>query len=68
MGGAPFDLQVVIDKFVDNSVKCSTVKEVADVIGCDEATIQASLDEWNAACDAGVDEQYQTAPTFLLKN
>ncbi len=67
MGGAPFDLQVVIDKFVDNSVKCSTVKEVADVIGCDEATIQASLDEWNAACDAGVDEQYQTAPNFLLK-
>ena len=67
MGGAPFDLQTIIDKYISNSVECATVKEAAEVIGCDEATLQASLDEWNAACDAGVDEQYQTALPYLLK-
>ena len=50
----------VIEKYVNKGymVKCDTVKDLADLIGVDEKTVQESLDKWKAACDAEKDEEF----------
>ena len=44
-------------KEVGNGIlkKADSVAELADLLGADESVLQRSLDEWNAACAAGVD-------------
>ena len=44
-------------KEVQNGIltKCDTVADLAAAIGCEDATLRASLDAWNEACAAGRD-------------
>ena len=44
-------------KEVQNGIltKCDTVEDLAEVIGCDPATLQGNLDRWNEDCEAGKD-------------
>ncbi|MES2183049.1 MAG: FAD-dependent oxidoreductase [Pseudomonadota bacterium] len=47
-------------KEVGNGIlkKADSVAELAALLGAEEADLQKSLDEWNAACAAGVDRQH----------
>lgn len=42
--------------------KAETPEALATLIGCDPATLQASLDRWNALCDAGEDTDFRRPP------
>ncbi|MFD0703278.1 hypothetical protein DMP06_09510 [Slackia equolifaciens] len=64
---AAFDIDEVCEKFVNSSVECQTIAELAEAIGCDEATLQDTIDEWNAACEAGEDVKFQTPKDYLIK-
>lgn len=66
LGQAPFDLDEVIAKYTDNAVECQSVAEMAEAIGCDEVTLQQTLDEWNAACETGKDAMFHTAENYLI--
>ncbi|MBQ1467022.1 MAG: flavocytochrome c, partial [Solobacterium sp.] len=50
----------VIEKYVNKGymIKCDTVADLAKLIGVDEATVQESLEKWQAACAAGNDEEF----------
>ncbi len=54
-------------KEVQNGIltKCATVGELAEIIGCDTAILQASLDQWNAACAAGEDTAHARPPQTM---
>ena len=39
--------------------KANNVAELANIIGCSEADVVASLDRWNAACERGYDSDFE---------
>lgn len=45
--------------------KCDTIEEVAEVIGCPVDRLTATVEKYNAACDAGVDTQFHTPAQFM---
>ena len=45
--------------------KCESLGDLADAIGCDAATLEASLDRWNADCDAGRDSGHDRPPQTM---
>ena len=51
----------VIQKYIDKGymIPCDSVKALADLIGCDEATVQESLDTWAANVAAGSDAEFE---------
>lgn len=51
----------VIQKYIDKGymIPCETVKDLAELIGCDEANVQESLDKWAAAVAAGTDAEFE---------
>ena len=44
-----------------------TAEELAAQLGLDGAELQATIDRWNADCDAGKDSQFDRAPFTLKK-
>ena len=44
-----------------------TLAELAEAIGVDPAALQATVDEYNAVCDAGEDAVFEKKPEFLTK-
>ena len=48
-------------------IKADTIEELAEKLGRDAATLQATIDAWNAACDAGVDEAFGRDPEKMDK-
>ena len=44
-----------------------TAEELAAQLGLDGAKLQATIDQWNADCDAGKDSQFDRAPFTLKK-
>ncbi|MBR4162767.1 MAG: flavocytochrome c [Solobacterium sp.] len=46
------DKSAVIEKYVSKGymIKCDTVADLAKLIGCDEATLQETLNTWSADC------------------
>ncbi len=53
-------VSTVIEKYVNKGymIKCDTTADLAELIGCDEETLQASLDTWAAACAAKEDAEF----------
>ena len=45
--------------------ECDTLEELAENIGCDYETLQATIDRYNEMCDAGEDTDYYKKPVFL---
>jgi fumarate reductase flavoprotein subunit len=46
--------------------KAESAKEVADFIGCEEATVKAEIDAYNAACKAGRDGIFAKKADYML--
>ena len=44
-----------------------TAEELAAALGLDGAALQATIDQWNADCDAGADSQFSREPFTLKK-
>ena len=55
------DESTVVEKYHSKGymIKCENAKELADLIGCDEATITETLTKWQAAVAAQNDEEFQ---------
>lgn len=45
--------------------KCNTLEELAGKLGMNPTLLKNAVDRWNAACAAGVDEEYHMHPTWL---
>lgn len=45
--------------------KGSSIEELADAMGVDKTTLKSTLDGYNQACSAGVDEQFGKDPQYL---
>ncbi|MCF0114329.1 MAG: FAD-dependent oxidoreductase [Erysipelotrichaceae bacterium] len=68
----------VLEANLDNShvYKAETLEELAEMIDMDPAALQTTVDEFNALCDAGVDEEFgqttlekvETGPFYATKN
>ena len=48
-------------------IKADTIEELAEKIDRDPVELQAAIDEWNAACDAGVDAEFGRDPEKMAK-
>ena len=48
-------------------IKADTIEELAEKIDRDPVELQATIDEWNAACDAGVDAEFGRDPEKMAK-
>lgn len=46
---------------------CETLDEVAEVIGCPVADLQATLDTYNGYVETGIDEEYGKSARFLTQ-
>lgn len=55
-------------KEVENGIlkRADSIAELAAIIGCDIATLEASLARWNAACAAGNDADHGRPPESLV--
>lgn len=67
MGDAPFAPDDMVNGFIADSVECASVAELAATVGCDEATMQATLDRYNELCDKGVDEDFRKNKENLVR-
>lgn len=48
-------------------IKADTVEELAAKLGRDAAKLQETIDAWNAACEAGVDNEFGRDPATMEK-
>ncbi|MDH3700983.1 MAG: FAD-dependent oxidoreductase [Alphaproteobacteria bacterium] len=55
-------------KEVQNGIlrKADSIAELAGLIGCEADALQASVDRWNAACEAGEDAEHARAPKTMM--
>lgn len=68
MGGIDlFDVSGMVEPYLADAVECASVAELAQVIGCDEATLQATLDHYNEMCDAGEDTDFHKSAQTMVK-
>jgi succinate dehydrogenase/fumarate reductase flavoprotein subunit len=47
--------------------KAESIAELAGLMKIDESELQATISEWNAACDNQADRVYRRAPTSMVK-
>ena len=45
---------------------CQTLAEAAEFIGCDEQTLQATVDHYNLCCARGYDDEFLKAKEYLV--
>ena len=50
----------------DTVKKGETIEELAEQIGADPAILAATVERWNAACEAGYDEDFGVTPSILF--
>jgi len=50
-----------------NIYKCDTIEDVAAKLGLDAAALKATLTKYNAACEAGVDDEFGKDPVHMRK-
>lgn len=55
-------------KEIDNGIlrKADTLDELAKLLDCDAATLKATIDKWNAACESGHDEDFSRSPKTMM--
>lgn len=49
-----------------NALKADTLEELAELAGMDPAVLAGTVERYNAACAAGVDEEFGKDPAFLF--
>ena len=47
--------------------RADSFSALADGIGVEQAVLQKNIDEWNASCDRGLDEEFNRPPTSMVK-
>ena len=47
--------------------RCESAADAAEKFGLDAAALQATIDDYNAMCEAGADTRYAKTPMFLQK-
>ncbi len=64
---APKYFETQIPAYIEqgNAYQEDTIEALAEDIGCDAATLQATIDRYNSMCDAGEDTDYYKKPVFL---
>ena len=64
---APEYFETQIPTYIEagNAYECDTLEELAESIGCDPATLQATVDRYNELCEKGEDTDYYKKPVFL---
>lgn len=48
-------------------IKADTIEELAEKLGRDAATLKATIEKWNADCEAGVDSEFGRDPAKMAK-
>ena len=48
-------------------IKADTIEELAAKINRDPETLKATIEKWNAACEAGVDDEFGRDPATMAK-
>ena len=63
------DAEEVLADYVDAGLmyKADTLEELAELIGCDAATLLNTVETYNGYCETGVDEEFGKAPEYLRK-
>lgn len=64
---APEYFKTQIPEYVKSGIayEANSIPELAKQIGCETAVLQASIDRYNAMCEAGEDTDYYKKPVFL---
>lgn len=64
---APEYFETQIPTYIEGGMayECDTLEELAESIGCDPATLQATVDRYNELCEKGEDTDYYKKPVFL---
>jgi succinate dehydrogenase/fumarate reductase flavoprotein subunit len=55
---AAVEAEEIAEDCADQIVECATVADVAETIGCDEATLQDTIDKFNSFAENGEDLQF----------
>ena len=64
---APEYFKTQIPLYIEQGMayEADTIEELAGKIGCDAATLTATVDRYNGMCEAGEDTDYYKKPVFL---
>lgn len=64
---APKYFETQIPVYIEGKIahQADSLEELAGKIGCDAATLQATVDRYNGMCEAGEDTDYYKKPVFL---
>lgn len=64
---APEYFKTQIPTYIEagNAYECDTIAELAEKIGCDADTLEATVERYNQMCEAGEDTDYYKKPVFL---
>ncbi|MFR5090749.1 MAG: FAD-dependent oxidoreductase [Adlercreutzia equolifaciens] len=64
---APEYFKTQIPLYIEQGMayEADTIEELAGKIGCDAATLTATVDRYNGMCEAGEDTDYHKKPVFL---
>lgn len=67
VSAAPEYFETQIPNYIKlgNAFQADTLDELAKGIGCDAATLKATVDRYNGMCEAGEDTDYYKKPVFL---
>lgn len=67
-GGVETDFTAsMVEPFIADATECDSIESLAEAIGCDAATLQATLDRYNELCDAGEDEDFGKSSRNMIK-
>lgn len=55
-------------KEIENGIlkKADTLEELAELLNCDAATLKATIDKWNTACETGNDDDFSRSPKTMM--
>jgi fumarate reductase flavoprotein subunit len=59
-GSSPYTTEQEMESFLADAISADTVEELAEKMGVDADTLQATLDRYNELIDKGVDEDFNT--------
>lgn len=64
---APAYFETQIPQYIEQGIayQADTLEELANDIGCDVSTFEATVERYNSMCDAGEDTDYYKKPVFL---
>jgi len=61
------DIQKAVESGNEDVFVADTMQALAEAMGIDPVTFQATVDEYHGFCDAGEDTEYKKTPAFLAR-